>query len=448
MGFFRDNNIKTICLFVCAICLGLFFINCSEDGIESRSYNSEGNNTNDSGSDSDSANSVCPSDKKAPHYQVVNGQCLPSCGVAAGLAGYGGSGVDGQRRTSDDPHIYSTSAASCGELESLNQDDWEDFTFQYSSTSAFQSNEQVQEVARSGGVCCVRGESQNIDDSEEEDNFLERVEDIPNMKHIIDQIAEQCPVIMQAVWSDSQQSWSGDLRFLDLTVEALRKEDRRWGYTFWTRTGYEDSWSADRVGYFHGTGDPYDSTDIGVIDYLAPKKEGGKWVYYVDWLDGTEGLKRDYPDATGYWKFPRPGASVSLSDCSNTTTTTTLDPSQFGLCEAPDHSSVAKQVAKDYPDLLAISNNKDAKDWRFLEKLVEELRKVDTKWGFYHRTEHNLQEASLDAIAYYCGEGEGNGSSDLRFYDVISSKLKIGWLKDEDRSRSHPDKGYWKYPRQ
>ena len=267
-------NIKTLCLLIFAICLNLFCANCS-DKIESKSYNSE----------NDNIGSVCPSDKKAPHYEVVNGQCLPSCGTAANLAGHGGYGADGQSGTSDDPHYYSISATSCEDLEALGHDNWDDFTFQYSSDSTSQSNDQVKEVVRSGGVCCVQDESQNNDDDEEEeeeddddDDFLERVEDAPNMKHIIDQLAEQCPVIMQAVFDQAKGTWSDDLRFLDLAVEALREEDRRWGYTFWTRTGYEDSWSVDRVGYFHGTGNPHDSTDITVIDYLAPRQEDGQWV--------------------------------------------------------------------------------------------------------------------------------------------------------------------------
>ena len=149
-------------------------------------------------------------------------------------------------------------------------------------------------------------------------NFPHRNESAPNMKRIIDQLALQCPNIMQAVWDESRQSWSGDLRFLDLAVEALRAEDQRWGYTFWTRTGRPDSWSVDRVGYFHGIGNPNNSTDMTVIDYLAPRQENGRSVYYSDWYDATRQLKTEYPDATGYWRYPRSGATVSLSDCSRT----------------------------------------------------------------------------------------------------------------------------------
>ena len=146
--------------------------------------------------------------------------------------------------------------------------------------------------------------------------FSDRNENTPNMKYIIDRLAEQCPVIMQSAWDASRPGWGRDLRFLDLVVEALRAEDQRWGYTFWTRTGYADSWAVDRVGYFHGTGDPYNSTDMTVIDHLTARQESEEWTVYTAWTNITQQLKTEYPDATGYWRYPRPGTTVSLSDCS------------------------------------------------------------------------------------------------------------------------------------
>ena len=561
---FSSENTKVIFILIFMICLNLFCISCSED-IERRPDNIEDDNddddddTDDDDTDDDNI-SACPTDKAEPHYGSVDNQCLPSCGQAANLAGYGGYGTDGQSYTSDDPHIYSKDATSCENLEAFNHNDWKDFTFKEKFSTRSQSNDQIKEVARHGGVCCVRGESQNIDDdgdddddSSEDDNFLERVENAPNMKHIVDRLAEQCPVIMQAVWSESKGSWSDDLRFLDLTVEALREEDRRWGYTFWTRTGYADSWSTDRIGYFHGTGNPYNSTDITVIDYLAPKEEDGKWVYYPSWYNATQELKENYPDATGYWRYPRHGANVSLSDCTgnvdtnddlvscgsaanlagyggygadgqsytfddphiystratscenleilnhddwkdftfkatsnsasqsndqvrevvqsggvcciretetSTTPSTTHPPvtrigTEPGQCEVPNKFAVLQQLAADESDLLTSSNNcpphfRNGGTYEFLETVLVELRKTDTRWGYYHRTQHNLQHASSDAISYYCGEGNGNGSSDLRFVDVITSSCQVSWQDSLEghAARARPENGYWKYPRQ
>ena len=163
-------------------------------------------------------------------------------------------------------------------------------------------------------VNCSEGENYNYDNN---NNiiFTHRNENTPNMKSIIDRLTGQCPIIMQSAWNASKPGWGSDLRFLDLVVEALRVEDQRWGYTFWTRTGYADSWAVDRVGYFHGTGDPHNSTDMTVIDYLTARQESGEWTVYSAWTDVTQQLKTEYPDATGYWRYPRSGATVSLSDC-------------------------------------------------------------------------------------------------------------------------------------
>ena len=223
-------------------------------------------------------------------------------------------------------------------------------------------------------------------------NFNHVVSSAPNMKHIVDRLAQQCPKIMQAVWSESKQSWSGDLRFLDLTVEALRAEDNRWGYTFWTRTGHSDSWSTDRVGYFHGTGNPYNSTNMTVIDYLAPKQEDGKWVYYPSWYNATQELKEQYPDATGYWRYPRPGATVSLSDCTGESPSSVGGASNISSCsEVPNRFDIVQQVAVKTGDLYR------TKPFDFTGNVASCLSEIDSNWG---RRINITGPVSNDVVAY------------------------------------------------
>ena len=228
--------------------------------------------------------------------------CLPSCGHAANMAGYGGHGPDGQPRTSDDPHVYGSNVNSCANLTRFGHSDWKNFSWTDRRTSKTMNNSQIYSVIERGGVCCVRGNP-----------------------------------------------------------------------------------------------------------------------------------RRRPPRTTTTTQRPP--------------TTTQRPNGRLGQCSVPNHFSIAQRVAGRYPGLLAKSNNKENKNWEFLEKLVEELRKADTKWGFYHRTQHNLQEASLDAVAYYCGTGNGNGSSDLRFVDVITSTLRISWQDEGHEARARPENGYWKYPR-
>ena len=298
-------------IYVIFICFTFaLFVNCSKNDTsvqdqpsqikDSDNSNSENNNDTSNNSDGNGENS--------------NNNSVISCGSAASFAGYGGYGSDGQSGTSDDPHIYSTAANSCGELEAFGHDDWEDFTFQTTSSSTSQNNDQVREVVESGGVCCVRDTSTTITNTNDENNnnneynFSERSENPPDLRHIIEQLAEQCPEQMEAL-SNGQES-TRDLDFLDLVVEALREEDSRWGYTFWDG----NPWAApDVIGYYRGTGDPNGSNDMALLDYFILKTDNPG----ISWHIGTyEEDIAHWPNSSGEWRYPRPGATVSLSDCS------------------------------------------------------------------------------------------------------------------------------------
>ncbi len=141
--------------------------------------------------------------------------------------------------------------------------------------------------------------------------------------------------------------------------------------------------------------------------------------------------------------------SLASREISATETDRTSDRStSLGQCSAPNRLSTVQEVARDHPNLLRNSNNcSDSGNYDFLEKVLVELRKTDSKWGYYHRTQHNLNYASYDAIAYYCGSGNGNRSSDLRFIDIISSRCQVYWGHTGHEGRANPAKGYWKYPR-
>ena len=100
------------------------------------------------------------------------------------------------------------------------------------------------------------------------------------------------------------------LDFLDLVVAALRKEDKRWGYTFWD--GHP--WAApDVIGYYRGTGNPNGSNDMLLLDYFACKTGNPGISWHVD---SYETDIANWPNSSGEWRYPRPGGNVSLSDCS------------------------------------------------------------------------------------------------------------------------------------
>ena len=81
---------------------------------------------------------------------------------------------------------------------------------------------------------------------------------------------------------------------LRLAVEALREADGgRWGTTYWTHPPHADNWSRERLAYYLGNGDPVNSTNIRVIEYLLFANGS------IFWWDATDHLRTDYPNATG-----------------------------------------------------------------------------------------------------------------------------------------------------
>ena len=104
-----------------------------------------------------SSKNSCPSS----HYYLLsyNGEsnCFPSCGNAARLAGWRGSGPDRQPRTNDDTHVLGD--APCANLERFGRDDWKDmpsfydpYTFRWSHSVGIR--EVLENLSKS---CCVRG---------------------------------------------------------------------------------------------------------------------------------------------------------------------------------------------------------------------------------------------------------------------------------------------------
>ena len=93
---------------------------------------------------SPSPSEMCPANKKEPHWMWIKKACRPSCGYAAHLAGY-----------KDKANVvYSTKADSCKDLEDSGHNDWKSFAFLDDGQSIDSHN--VWEVAKDGGVCCVR----------------------------------------------------------------------------------------------------------------------------------------------------------------------------------------------------------------------------------------------------------------------------------------------------
>ena len=130
----------------------------------------------------------------------------------------------------------------------------------------------------------------------------------PNLRHIIQRVADAHPdALDRAVKAGIPGVPNGpnDARyeFLNLTVEALREANGgRWGTTFWVHPPHPDTLSKERVGYYLGNGDPVNSQNMRVIEFMV-WADGS-----IAWYDSTHHIRTHYPNATGYWRHhPRHG---------------------------------------------------------------------------------------------------------------------------------------------
>ena len=86
---------------------------------------------------------------------------------------------------------------------------------------------------------------------------------LPNMFHIVQQVAAARPDLVR----NSCQEHGGSWGFMDLLVDTLRTYDTRWGYN-WKRGNVGDP-SLDVVDYHWGRGGDEGSTEVYIIDVLG-----------------------------------------------------------------------------------------------------------------------------------------------------------------------------------
>jgi hypothetical protein len=92
---------------------------------------------------------------------------------------------------------------------------------------------------------------------------------------------------------------------------------------------------------------------------------------------------------------------------------------------APDGSGlpsygagVVAAVARANPGALQNSCQDHGGSWQFMDQVVDTLRTYDTRWG-YNGKRGDVNNPSLDAIAYHYGGGADQGSSEVYIIDII-----------------------------
>lgn len=96
----------------------------------------------------------------------------------------------------------------------------------------------------------------------------------------------------------------------------------------------------------------------------------------------------------------------------------TSDPAPGLRLGLPEMGRVVEEVAARFPDALRSSCQEHGGSWDFLDRLVDELRTRDTRWG-YNWKRKVVGDPSLDAINYHWGAGPDEGSTEVYTIDVI-----------------------------
>jgi len=81
-------------------------------------------------------------------------------------------------------------------------------------------------------------------------------------------------------------------------------------------------------------------------------------------------------------------------------------------------SAVVNQIAAQYPAALRNSCQDHGGTWEFMDRVVNELRRYDTRWG-YNWKRGNVGDPSKDVVDYHHGAGPDEGSTAVYIIDVI-----------------------------
>jgi hypothetical protein len=97
----------------------------------------------------------------------------------------------------------------------------------------------------------------------------------------------------------------------------------------------------------------------------------------------------------------------------------TPDPAPGQMLPLPNMAGIVAEVAAQYPGALRNSCLEFGGNWEFMDRLIDRLRQIDTRWG-YNCKRGNCPDLSQDVVAYHAGAGpEVNGALETYTVDVI-----------------------------
>lgn len=112
----------------------------------------------------------------------------------------------------------------------------------------------------------------------------------------------------------------------------------------------------------------------------------------------------------------------------------------------PNMLHVVEQVAAEYPDALRNSCQEHGGSWEFMDRVVDRLRRSDTRWG-YNGKRGNSADPSMDIVDYNYGSGADEGTTEVYIVDVLighcGDRPAPAWIDQTDTTRAHGTIGRW-----
>ena len=138
---------------------------------------------------------------------------------------------------------------------------------------------------------------------------------------------------------------------------------------------------------------------------------------------GTNGTVTGPPSATHSFRTPAAGGGGGGGGGGNVPPPPagggrTPDPAPGQRLPLPNMFAVVSQVASQYPAALRNSCQEHGGSWEFLDRVVNELRKYDTRWG-YNWKRGNVGDPSMDVVDYHWGRGADENSTEVYIIDII-----------------------------
>jgi hypothetical protein len=149
-------------------------------------------------------------------------------------------------------------------------------------------------------------------------------------------------------------------------------------------------------------------------------------------VSASDGVRTTpYSNVHAFRTAPAPKTTTTTTSVRTTTTvpggtTTTVppggnrtpNPPPGQRLPLPNMFSVVQEIADQYPGALRNSCQDHGGTWEFMDRVVDRLRQIDTRWG-YNCKRGNCNDPSLDVIDYNYSSDRDEGTTNVYIIDII-----------------------------